>query len=123
MPGSRLSSAVRRLCAAVLTTLAACSAEAPVPLPVFEDLSLHRECACVTRGDCVALEMIDGEGEDRNFQCRRQDRPAGRAVCSSESRFKPAGGAWSGWERSDFRFRHLGEKGWCWDRQGSEGHP
>ncbi|MGA9582067.1 MAG: hypothetical protein WBR13_08880 [Allosphingosinicella sp.] len=105
-----------------MVLLAACS-EAPIPLPAFEDLSLHRECACVTRGDCVVLELIDGESEHRNFQCRFTDRKAKRVVCSSEDRFKPTGETWSNWERSEFRFRHLGEKGWCWDRQGFEGNP
>ena len=117
-----LHSADRRTALAGLLLLAACS-EAPTPLPVYEDLSLHRECACVTRGDCVALELIDGEDENRNFQCRWTDKRAKRAVCSSEGRFKPTGGAWSDWERSEFRFRHLGENGWCWDRQGFEGNP
>ncbi|HEU0098424.1 MAG TPA: hypothetical protein VFQ67_06565 [Allosphingosinicella sp.] len=121
MSGSSPNIVTRPFFAAGLL-LAACSEE-PIPLPSYEDLSLHRECACVTRGDCVSLELIDGTGEHRNFQCRWTDRQARRAICNSEDRFKPIGGAWSKWERSEFRFRHLGEKGWCWDRRGSEGRP
>ncbi len=82
-----------------LLLLAACSEE-PIPLPAYEHLSLGRECACVTRGECVAGELIEGEGEHRNFQCRWTDQQAKRAICSSEDRFKPTGGAWSKWERS-----------------------
>lgn len=122
MTGSSPKIATRIFFATALL-LAACSGEAPTPLPVHEDLGLHRECGCVTRGDCVALELVDGEIEHRNFQCRFTDRKAKRAVCSSEDRFKPTGGTWSAWERSEFRFRHLGETGWCWDRQGFEGNP
>jgi hypothetical protein len=114
---------VRAFVPAGLLLLSACSAEDPIPLPVYEDLGLHRECACVTRGDCVFVDLIEGTSQHRNFQCRRTDGQAKRAICTSEERFKPTGEAWSDWKRSDFSFRHLGDKGWCWDRHGYEGNP
>lgn len=99
-----------------LLILAACGEERR-PLPAFADTGLHRECACVTRARCVSLELIEGEGQDRNFRCRWEDRKLVRATCRYEHRFKPTGKTWSNWKTEVLPFRHLGEKGWCWDRR------
>lgn len=107
---------LRRFGLGALLALAACAGEDPVPLPTPTDTGLERECPCVTEGRCWTAELADGEGEERNFQCRWEDRAAGRATCRWEHRFKPTNEPWSGWETSVLRFRHLGEKGWCWDR-------
>lgn len=69
---------------------------------------------------CVALEMIEGESEERNFQCRWHDPNTGRATCSYEHRFKPTNKPWSEWDKMVLSFRHLGEQGWCWDRRSSQ---
>jgi hypothetical protein len=44
-----------------LPALTAC-AEDPLPLPAYEDMGLHRECACVTRGDCVSVDPDRARG-------------------------------------------------------------
>jgi len=118
---------IGRLALAIgLTLLAACSRDAPVApaisLPTLADQSLERECDCVTAGRCFTPEAFEGLGEFRNFQCRWDDRAAGRATCSLESRFKHVEppSLWSAWGRTTVRFRHLGDGGWCWTERSSE---
>ena len=109
-----------------LALLAACSREAPDPpalsLPILADQSLERECDCVTAGRCFIPEAFEGQGETRDFQCRWEDRAGGRAACTFESRSKPDAPPprWSPWSRTTMRFRHLGERGWCWYHRTSE---
>jgi hypothetical protein len=107
-----------------LFLLAACTRDPPAPapapsepaLPSFADDTLERECDCLLAGRCAMPDVMEGQSETRNAQCRWEDRAAGRASCSRESRFRPAapGARWSSWSRSTMRFRHAGEKGWCW---------
>ena len=111
---------MRAAALACLLLLAACSGETPAPpapsLPVVRDSWSDRECACLERGECSTPEAFEGESEDRGFQCRWEDRSAGRAVCSYESRSRPAdpaAGGWTSWEKTSVPFRH-GDKGWCW---------
>jgi hypothetical protein len=102
--------------------LAACAPAAPVQpppeLPTIADYRSDRECACLTGGDCAVPEAtaFDGQGETRNAQCRWEDRAAGRADCTWESRSREAaaGSAWSPWGQTRVRFRHTGSRGWCW---------
>jgi hypothetical protein len=109
-----------------LLLLAACSGNAPAPpapsLPTLADDSLERECACLERGDCAHSDAFEGQGEIRGFLCRWEDRAAGRATCTRESRSKPDAppSVWSSWSRTTVRFRHLGERGWCWMERSSE---
>jgi len=109
-----------------LFSLAACSRDAPAPpalsLPTFADQSLERECDCVTAGRCFIPEAFEGQSENRNFQCRWDDRAGGRATCTFESRSKPdePPSRWSSWSRTTVRFRHVGERGWCWTDRSSE---
>jgi hypothetical protein len=67
----------------------------------------------------MITDLAEGRSEERNVQCRWVDRVMGRADCTFETRFKPEGPGipetpWSSWSRSTVRFRHLGERGWCW---------
>lgn len=103
-------------CLGAFLLLSACSSPEPVPLPTHEDTGLERECPCVTQGRCWVAELADGEGEERAFECRWEDRTSGRATCTWEHRFKRPNEPWSGWSKSVLQLRHLGEKGWCWDR-------
>lgn len=87
-------------------SLAACATEPPEPtLPTLAETAIERECACVERGECAILEIAEGEGETREFQCRWDDQANGRATCTYESRFKLADppSAWSSWSRSTVR--------------------
>jgi hypothetical protein len=108
-----------------LALLAACAQEPPPPppLPAFADLSLERECRCVTAGECTIPEAFEGQGETRGFRCTWADRATGRADCTYEGRSRPddpPGSRWSSWSRSTVRLRHLGARGWCWFERGSE---
>jgi len=108
---------------ALLLAIAACSAEpAPPSLPVFADLSMERECACVTSGECPVADAFEGQSETRDFQCRWADQAGGRAVCAYESRSKDMepGSQWSPWSRTTVALRHVGARGWCWSDRLSE---
>jgi hypothetical protein len=91
-------------------------------LPTAADDTPELECDCLLAGRCATPEAFEGRSETRNAQCRWEDRAAGRASCSRESRFRPAGPGtrWSSWGRSTVQFRHAGEKGWCWYHRASE---
>lgn len=120
----------RHALAAGLLLLAACSREAapapaPPALPVLGDLSLDRDCRCVIAGECAvadSIEVFAGQSETRGFQCRWEDRAAGRATCAFESRSKPdePPSRWTSWSRTTVRLRHAGERGWCWTDRTSQ---
>lgn len=129
MSGGRIGRLV--LAIGPLLLFAACSRDpappppAPPSLPVLGDLDMERDCQCVLAGTCAIADAIDafeGQSETRNFQCRWDERAAGRATCSLESRFKHAepGSRWSSWSRTTVRFRRAGERGWCWTERSSE---
>ncbi len=112
-----------------LLPLAACSRDAPAPpsLPAFADQGDERDCNCVEHGDCAvpdaaAADAFEGQSETRGFQCRWDDRAAGRATCTYESRFRldAPNAQWVPWARSTVRLRHLGERGWCWTERSSD---
>lgn len=123
MSGGRLG---RLGLATALALLAACSRDAPVApaisLPTLADQSLERECDCVTASRCFTPDAFEGLGETRHFQCRWDDRAAGRATCTYESRSKPdePPSLWTSWSKTTVRFRHVGERGWCWFERWSE---
>lgn len=105
--------------------LAACGGDAPSyerPLPVFADAGGERDCRCVTTGECAVAEAFEGQSEDRGFQCRWDDRAAGRATCTYESRSRQPqrGAAWSSWSRTTLSLRHTGDRGWCWTDRSSQ---
>lgn len=105
--------------------LAACAPGSPAPeerpLPTFAAAGGDRDCRCVTTGECPTADAFQGRSEDRGFQCRWDDRAAGRATCTYESRFRhdAPGAAWSSWSRTTISLRHTGDRGWCWTDRAS----
>jgi hypothetical protein len=100
----------------------ACSQPGPearrdIALPNFHDANaIERECRCVMTGQCAIVDVASGRSESRNFECRWQDREAGRAICTWVSRFFASGADERDepWHQVDVALSHAGEKGWCW---------
>jgi hypothetical protein len=87
-------------------------------LPSVADTAFGRDCPSVEAG----VEPMATLGpplaiENRGFQCRWDDRTAGRATCTYETRFKPAAepnAPWPAWSRETVRLRHIAGRGWWW---------
>jgi hypothetical protein len=62
------------------------------------------------------LELIEGKGETRSFQCSLHGNPADRATCTWESRFDAEDPAVEDvpWHESRLQLRRARDGGWCW---------